>query len=158
MASITFKNLKNKEKSQDNFTYVDFNLDLQENLLDSSTNFVDKNNASRDIKVAYDLNAIRNSIKNIFSTIPGDRFLLPEFGANLLAYVFEPISDMAGNSIAHSIHDTIDTWEPRVNISNLTITGYKDRNEYEITILLSVPFSNESLNIKALLTREGISF
>jgi len=39
------------------------------------------------------VNAIRNSLHNIFSWIPGERVLLPEFGSNLRKLLYEGITD-----------------------------------------------------------------
>ncbi len=154
MASIIFNTLKNTVKSQDNYTYVDFFFDIQENLIKES-NYLTTKGTGRDIKVSYDLNAIRNSIKNLFNTIPGERFLQPEYGTDLRRYIFEGITESIGNIIARTIQIAINNWEPRCRILQLWVIGKPDENSFEIQLVLSIPFLTEPLNLKGLLTRNG---
>jgi phage baseplate assembly protein W len=157
MASIILNTLKNKAKNEDNYTYTDFFLDLQEDNVKSS-NFIYTTGTNRDIKVAYDLNAIRNSLRNLFNTVKGERYLQPEYGSDLRRYIFEPITERTGSAIASEIKQSINNWEPRVKLTGLQVYGYEDRNEYEITISLAVPFLTEPLNLKGLLNRQGFSY
>lgn len=156
MASINFNNLRNVSKNVQKYTYTDIYLDFQEDL-SSSANFVQTIGTGRDMKVAYDLNAIKNSLVNLFSTVPGQRYLLPEYGSDLRRYIFEPISDITGRQIGREIQRSITNWEPRIKLLNLNITGYMDRNEYEIDLVLSIPFLNQPLNLKSVLNKEGIT-
>ena len=157
MASITFNSLKNTTVTQDKYTYADLALDLQLDLTGAS-NLVTTNGTSRDIKVAYDLNAIRNSIQNIFNTVPGERFLLPTFGADLRSFVFEPMTQITGSAIARVIQYSINNWEPRCRILSLDVQGFEDRNEYDITLTLQVPFLSQPLNLQGTLSQQGFSF
>jgi len=43
-----------------------------------------------------DLNAVTNSIRNILQTSKGTRRMLPEFGASLDFFLFEPIDRLTG--------------------------------------------------------------
>ena len=77
MSSINFNTLQDTSTNEDNYSYVDFYLDFAEDPIGSAANFQSTIGNGRDIKVAYDLNAIRNSLKNLFNTIQGERFLIP---------------------------------------------------------------------------------
>jgi hypothetical protein len=154
MASINLNNLQNIGKNTEKYTYTDIYLDLAEDITTVS-NFTNTIGSGRDMKVAYDLNAIRNSIVNLFSTIPGQRYLLPEYGSDLRKYVFEQITDITGRQIGREINRAIVNWEPRVRIISLNIIGYEDRNEYEITLILEVPFLKQRFNLTGILNKEG---
>lgn len=158
MASITFNSLKETAKSVDNYTYVDFHLDLQENKIGPQSTWLETTGPGTDIRVAFDLNAIRNSLRNIFSTLPGERALLPDFGADLRRYVFEPINERTGANLGRSIRYAIEQWEPRVQLLNLDIIGVEDQHEYRVTLTLAVPFLSEPLNVRTIFTREGFTF
>lgn len=155
MASITFNSLKNKAKSEENHTYVDFYLDLEENVLGSQSTITQTTGNGRDIRVAIDLNAIRNSLRNLFNTNPGERPLLPQYGADLRRLIFEPISETTGNRIGRLIRYSLASWEPRVQLRRLDIVGVRDRHEYQITMVLGIPFLTEPLNVSTIFTREG---
>ena len=78
MGSINLDNLKFTDKISPDFTYVDLHLDLAQQVVGQAN---DQSAAQgKDIKVDFDEDAIRNSILNILNTIPGERFLIPDFG------------------------------------------------------------------------------
>lgn len=158
MASITFNSLKDETKSADNYTYVDFHLDFQENLVGPQSTVVQTNANGRDFKVAFDLNAIKNSLRNLFNTLPGERILLPEYGADLRKFIFEPITEATASSIGRSISRAIEQWEPRVTLDRLDIVGVADQHEYNITLILIVPFLKGLLQLDTVFTRSNFSF
>ena len=57
----------------------------------------------QNLKAQYDLGAIKNSIKNIFVTFPGQKLLNPTFGLNLMQFLFLPISEVTANLIGQRI-------------------------------------------------------
>ena len=152
MASINFDNLKDSVKPGSEFTYIDLALDLSEENVGISSNF---SGQGRDIKIAPDLEAIKNSIQNIFNTAPGERFLLPEFGIDLRRYVFETITRGTAQLIGKEIYNGIVKWDSRIRVVNIDVVGVADQNEYRIALLLGIPFLRNNLNVGALLTREG---
>ena len=155
MASITFNSLKDETKSADNFTYVDFHLDFEENVIGPQSTVIQTDANGRDFKVAINLNAIKNSLKNLFNTLPGERILLPEYGADLRRFIFEPISETTASNIGRSIRRAFDQWEPRVTLVNLDIVGIADVHEYRITMILAIPFLTEPLQLGTIFTRSG---
>lgn len=158
MSSINFNNLQDTSKNKEQFTYVDFHFDFAQDKSGTITNSSQTIGSGRDIKVAYDLNAIVNSLQNLFNTIPGERFLLPEYGADLQRYVFEPITVATGNRIGRKIRNALATWEPRVKLLNIDITGFPDKNEYQVDMSLVVPFLEDPLGITGFLSRDGYLF
>ena len=158
MASITFNNLKNTNVNVQNYTYTDLYLDIAEEPIGISGNFQTTAGQGRDIKASYDLNAIRNSLGNLFNTNPGERFLLPEYGSDIRRYLFEPISTVMGQQIAREIISSITRWEPRVTVVNVDVLGIRDSNEYQINIIIRVPFLRSVLNVKGLISRQGVVF
>ena len=157
MGSITFNNLKNVNSSQKNYTYTDIFLDFTQEPFQSSIGNRTINGAGKDMKVAYDLNAIRNSIINLFNTSPGDRILLPDYGINLKSYVFENMSDSTSRLLGRAIKTAIEQWEPRVTIVSINVTSYESRQMYEITLVMQVPFlpKGQTLNLTGTLNRQG---
>jgi phage baseplate assembly protein W len=111
------------------------------------------------MKIAYDLNAIRNSIKNLFNTIPGERLLLPDYGCDLRQYIFENVTDSTAKAIGRTIQRSIKQWEPRVKVINIDVAAYVSTAQYEITLVLEVPFlqPGETFNIAGLLNKQGFT-
>jgi phage baseplate assembly protein W len=155
MGSITFNNLKPVSKNVQRYTYADLFLDIQEEPMGISGNYLPVRGSGRDIKVAYDFNAIRNSIYNLFNTIPGERILLPDYGSDLRRYIFEPVTDLRGTLIGREIYTAITRWEPRVTVINIDVVGHIDAQEYDITIVLQTPFIPKTEYLKGILNKEG---
>jgi len=158
MASIIFNNLKPTSQNVQEYTYADIFLDLQEEPIGYSGNFRDVPGRGRDIKIAYDMNAIKNSLINLFNTIPGERLLLPDYGSDLRRYIFDPISDMQAVTIMREVYSSIKRWEPRITVTNIEVNGFKDTNDYDINIYIRVPFSKAPFSFKGVLQRQGFVF
>jgi hypothetical protein len=130
--------------------YVDLHLDLE----------TDKNvglglNAvnSGDILVDIDIEAIKNSLRNIFNTKKGQKILNPEFGSSLEQYLFTPITEPNAKAIGNQILKYVNAYEPRINISNVIVSPKIDQNLYYIAIyynLLEIN-RNDIINIVAQL-------
>ena len=146
MASINFTSLKNVGKNAvEGWTYKDLHLDMAE--VNVKTNQAGQSIKGKDIKVDYDLDAILNSLRNIFSTRKGERFLVPEFGCNLYRYLFEPISEYTGNKIGNEIVTAIETWEPRVTLKVVNVVGSPENHQYDVTISLVINDIKRLINI-----------
>lgn len=159
MGSINLNNLKNTNYSQKNYTYTDIFLDFAQKPFEVFVSSRIVNGKGKDMKVAFDLNAIKNSITNLFNTLPGERILLPDYGCDLRRFIFEPITDMMAKHIGRIIETSINKWEPRIRIVSINIDGYAETNEYVIALILEVPFLSrgETINIKGLLNKQGFT-
>jgi phage baseplate assembly protein W len=93
----------------------------------------------KDLKVSFNLEAIKNSLQNLFNTLPGQRFLFPEYGLDLYRYLFTPITKNAGQSIGEDIVRAIERFETRVRIANVSVVADSDNSQYLITIAIQVP-------------------
>ncbi len=62
---------------------------------------------------------IHESIIQILSTRPGERFMNPEFGAHVRDLVFEPNDHVLGGLLRHYITDAIERWEKRVVVTDV---------------------------------------
>lgn len=147
MASITFKNLEKTTAIDNAATYTDLHLDIIGYPI----------GAPRDILVDNDLDAIRNSLSNLFSTVPGQKLLNPAYGLNLLQYLFEPVTTSTANTIGETILNGITRFEPRVTVDKVRVVGNAEANEYNITLILRVPsFSpKDPLKLNAILSKNS---
>ncbi len=81
-----------------------------------------------------DIEAIKNSIKNILQTSKGTRRMLPYFGADLNWLLFEPIDTFTARRIGNIIYSEIMAWEYRMVIDNVNVAPDMDNYQYNITI------------------------
>ena len=130
MASITFSNLKSKTNLDVlKPTYTDLHLDI------TGT----PNNGIKDIQVDTDIRAIKNSLSNLFTTMPGQKLLNPAYGLNLMQFLFDPISKVTANLIGQSILRGIKQFEPRIEVVKVRVLGNIDENTYNITLIIRLP-------------------
>lgn len=64
---------------------------------------------------------IRESLRIIFSTSQGERYMNPKFGCELSTLVFENIDSNLINRIKDSITTAILNFEPRITLDNIVI-------------------------------------
>lgn len=144
-------------EKQDSVRYKDLFLDLEE-MSNSSKNFF-SNDTKIDIKSSDDESAIVNSIRNIFSTTPGERILEPGFGLNLKQWLFEPLDEFTAQDIGETIVNGIKRFEPRVTVKNVNIDINYEQHEYNIQLVLSVPALNiNDKTYDAILSQPGFNF
>ena len=88
------------------------------------------------------VNAIRNSLDNIFSWTPGERILNPEFGTNLRKLLYEGITDFNVEQIVAEIKHAVAQWEPRVQVENIvdvsTIEDHENNNVH-LKVIYIIP-------------------
>jgi phage baseplate assembly protein W len=144
MASLNFNVLSKPNVTDTKFTYSDIHLDFNEPI-------------KRDVKADYDEAAIKNSLVNLFNTLPGQNLLNPEYGLNLLQYLFTPASESIANLIGQNILKQIGRHEPRVTVSNVNVEVNSDEQTYIITLSIIILPLNKNINIYGLLTQNGFS-
>lgn len=158
MATIKVNSIKQLPKSNSSFTFTDLKLDIEFDY--TRNNEFQKRKEVRDLILNYDYGAVRNSIFNLFNTLPGQKILNPLFGLNLVQYLFQPLDEVTANLIGNKILEGITTFEPRVNIENINVVVDEPNAQYIITLVLSIPTikTGTSFNISGILSNSGFNF
>lgn len=157
MGNIMIKGLPRKPNGDRNYTYSDLTLDITPQDNKSGELFQEK--VQNDIKADYDVQAIINSIQNLFTTAEGQKLLNPEFGLDLTRYLFNPATKENAKTIKREILTQVARFEPRVKINGVSITVFEDVNEYDIDISIGIPALNiEKLSVFGTLQRSGYVF
>ena len=94
------------------------------------------------INKLVNVNAIRNSLDNIFSWTPGERILNPEFGTNLRKLLYEGITDFNVEQIVAEIKHAVAQWEPRVQVANIvdvSTTEDHENNTVHLKVIYTIP-------------------
>lgn len=98
----------------------------------------DKNFVTNDIIVTKDFAAIKNSIKNLLLTAPGERFFNPNIGSRISRLLFEPVDPFTANSLQTEIVETIEKFEPRVVLNEVSVVTTSDEQGYDVTVDFTV--------------------
>ena len=88
----------------------------------------------------YDKEAIKTSLKNIFSFRHGESILSPTFGASdLYEQLYQPLEKYGAEKIVKIIKGIIADWEPRINVTSTPMRYFDDTHEIFITINYDIP-------------------
>jgi phage baseplate assembly protein W len=64
---------------------------------------------------------VRESIRVILLTEPGERIMVPDFGAKLRSFLFQPNSVTTRRSIQDEIGRALQQWEQRVQLDSVDV-------------------------------------
>ena len=100
--------------------------------------------------------AIARSIRNLILTFPGERPFNPELGSQVSRLLFQPMDDITTVSIREQIENTINNFEPRVNLRQVVVQPNFDVGEYDISIrydIVGIEASTQQLSFALQQTR-----
>tara|TARA_R110000851_G_scaffold187705_2_gene337610 strand:- start:4386 stop:4790 length:405 start_codon:yes stop_codon:yes gene_type:complete len=92
--------------------------------------------------------AIKNNLINFFLTNPGERYLNPEFGGGLRAFIFEQISNNSIQTLNEDLTNKLQENFTNINVDKLDILREDDNNTIIVALTYSVPNTNIKDNIK----------
>ena len=83
-------------------------------------------------------NAIARSVRNIVFTLPGEKFFDENFGSRISASLFENIDDITANVIVDEVTQSIERYEPRVELVNVEAFPNFDNNSFDLLIVYNI--------------------
>jgi len=92
--------------------------------------------------------AIKNNLINFFLTNPGERYLNPNFGGGLRAFIFEQITNDNLDFLREDINKKISNYFPNILVNELTVTGQQDTNQITVVLKYSVLNTNITDNLE----------
>ena len=96
---------------------------------------------------------IKQNLKMLVLTDPGERVMIPEFGVGIRSYLFENFNDMTFVKIETDIREQVDKYLPVVSVKQILFdNSSQDFNTLGVAIVYSIP----ALNVKDLLTYDKI--
>ncbi len=125
-----------------------------------------------DLYLSEDLEVIVQSLFVIFNTKLESRIWQPKFGCRLKEYIWDILDDRTLESIKSDLENAIKKWEPRITVTNLTVTKVEDtvgsnnptvkievaftfdRHDYSHTFQIGANTSMMDLNIYQLKTNK----
>ena len=106
---------------------------VSQGLKDISMSF-QVNPLTYDLIVLTNENAIARSIRNLVITDKGERFFNNNLGSRVSSLLFESLDDITASSVKDEIENTINNYEPRVELISVTAIPDYDSNELGIII------------------------
>ena len=122
-------------------TYSDFSASFGRNVI------------TNDVVRLNDIDAVKRSVKNLIVTDKYERLLDPELGAGISELLFEQMTPLTTVALRETIIQTLNRYEPRINIDTIDVTPDYDRNSYFISIAFSLVRNEQVGTVEFLLNR-----
>ena len=114
----------------------------------------ERNLATQDIIQKTDIEAVKQSVRNLILTNHYERPFHPEIGSSVRNILFEPINPITANTLTRLIGEVIANFEPRARLVGVDARPNFDDNAYEVTIgfyVVNIP--GELVNLDVMLER-----
>jgi phage baseplate assembly protein W len=82
--------------------------------------------------------AISRSIRNLILTNPGERFFNENLGSNISKSLFENIDEISSEIIQSQVENTINQYEPRVELIEVIVDPDFDNYSFNLTIVYNI--------------------
>ena len=93
-----------------------------------------KNAFTDDVSTVKNDNAIKQSIKNLVLTTPGEKHFQPNVGSRVFNLLFEPLDAFTADAVKDEVINTINQYEPRVELTDVAVVPIEQGNKLSITI------------------------
>ena len=128
------------------------NIDSTRNFKDLDLNFA-IHPIRKDINVHKAEFAIINSVKNLILTNHFERPFQPEVGSNIRRLLFENVDVILAAQLEREIEETVNNFEPRVQVSSIIATPALDENGYKVIMEFFVINNPDPIKINLFLER-----
>lgn len=121
-------------KSKTPQLYADFTSDFEVNL------------STKDLIIITNEDAIKESLKNLILTLPGEKFYTPLYGCKVNALLFEPMNNITSSLLKNEIIQAVRSFDPRIITLEVSVDENFDDNEYHISLfytIINIPTQQE---------------
>jgi phage baseplate assembly protein W len=100
---------------------------------------------------SLDADAIKSDLMHLLLTRKGERLYNPDFGTNLLKYIFEPNDNMTLEALKDEVSNTVKRYLPNLSIKNISVTE-SDQSEYAAVIRIDYVITDNVFDIVDFVT------
>ena len=93
-----------------------------------------------------DADAIKSDLMHLLLTRKGQRLYNPDFGTNLMKYIFEPEDNQSLEALKDEVTNTIKKYLPKLSVKSITVTQSED-SEYAAVIRLDYVITDNVFDI-----------
>ena len=101
----------------------------------------------------YELDLSRNEKEKVASqllhllfTPKGQKLRKPQYGTDLIRYIFDPNDSLAWEAIKKEVQDSVNRWLPGVNLTNVEVMASESGEQIFVRIDYSVKNGNYAYN------------
>lgn len=94
------------------------------------------------------IEGIKQNLKMLILTNPGERIMMPDFGVGLKNYLFEQKTDSVYSDIQQKIEEQVSSYLPIVKINSINFSSdSENENLIYLSINYSIPIYNLSFDL-----------
>ena len=93
-----------------------------------------RNANTNDVATVKDDNAIKQAVKNLILTRPGEKPFQPTVGSNISDLLFEPLDNFTADAVQEEVINTIARFEPRVQLIEVEVITDFNKNAFNVVI------------------------
>lgn len=108
---------------------------------------------SGDVYLKKDLAAVKQALKNLITTNHFEKPFNPYYGANITSLLFELADDYTSTDIEKEIIETINFYEPRVEILDIFVNSYPENNSISVEIRFKIINTLQETTLNISLSR-----
>jgi phage baseplate assembly protein W len=98
------------------------------------------------VTMVRDLEDIRQSLRVLMATTPGERIMVPGYGCDLWRFVFQTVTTSLTTEMADVVNMAIIRWEPRIDPISVTVTENPDTTGL---VLIEIVFDVRATNTRS---------
>jgi len=106
-----------------------------------------------DLSTVKKSTAISRSIRNLLSTKVNERLFQPNIDNGIEVLLFEHFNALTSSRLEEAIKYAIDKYEPRAEVTNITVHANDDENAYEVKITYMPDNDVQEANLEVYLER-----
>lgn len=93
---------------------------------------------TKDISKKTGVEAIKRSVRNLILTNFYERPFRSHIGSNAQKLLFENVNPLTATFLQNAIRETIENFEPRVQLSNIVVKVTEDLNRYVVDLTFTI--------------------
>ena len=106
-----------------------------------------------DVRPITNADAVKRSIKNLLLTNRGERFFNVNLGSDIRDLLFENFDAGVETAIEKAVRNTIEQYEPRAELLNVTATANTDQNALDVTVTFRIANEVSPITLDVILER-----
>ena len=107
---------------------------------------------TKDLRKKTKENSIKQSVRNLLLTSPGEKLFNPNWGCNLRGFLFDPISDISAIEIKETVELSLKNYEPRIEVIDILVVPMLDKDGYDIVLYYKLRETTTVINQTVSLT------
>jgi phage baseplate assembly protein W len=104
--------------------------------------------AEGEIELVAGSEDVREAVRLILETDPGERLMRRDYGCGLRSLVFDPITTATLAVVRHRVEQGLTTWEPRIDVDEVVVSPDEtERGKLLVEIRYRVRATNTFYNL-----------